>query len=423
MTGTTPATSATENSAATNVAAATSYDCVVSGAGVTGLAAGLLVAQAAPQARVAIIAPRFRRTAADLRTAALFPQSLETLHAAGLAQAHDLGTPLAGIRIVDDTERLLKAPDVVFLAQEIGEPSFGHNIANADLVEALEAVCAQVPNVARVMASVRAVEASGDSVRLELDAGQEVATACVIAADGRESLMRRSCGIAAKTWSHGQAALTSSFFHSRAHGQISTELHGCDGPCTTVPFGDHRSSLVWMMRTHQAKRLAGAHGGEDGAPPPVFVEALQAKVGGFLGQIDAVAPPRPVPLSMLLAERFAAGRVCLVGEAAHAFPPIGAQGLNLGLRDVASAARLIGQALANGQDPVAAGVMPRYHRDRWLDVQARTRGVDLLNRSLIDAFPALPLMRGAGLHVMAAVPALRQVVMRQGMRGLSLLRA
>ena len=395
--------------------AAERLTCAVVGGGVTGLSAALLLHRSCPDARIALIAPEFKRAAADLRTAALFPPSLDTLRAAGLGEAAQMGAALEGIRIVDATGRLLRAPEVLFSADEVPERSFGRNIPNADLVEALEALC-RAAGLARTVRAVTGAKAGPDGVSLTLDDDTALVADVVIAADGRRSLMRRISGVPAKEWTYDQVALTTWFSHERPHSGISTELHGREGPCTTVPLADGRSSLVWMMRRERAEALAP----EAGAPAPTkaFVDALQAQVGGFLGTLSDVAAPRPVPLTLMLAERYAGPRVLLVGEAAHAFPPIGAQGLNLGLRDAAAAVRLVAEAVNAGRDPGATAVTERYHRRRWLDIQARTRGVDLLNRSLIDDLPVLPMLRGAGLHVLSALPALRRAVMRQGMRGM-----
>jgi 2-octaprenyl-6-methoxyphenol hydroxylase len=169
------------------------------------------------------------------------------------------------------------------------------------------------------------------------------------------------------------------------------------------------SSLVWVERPEEAARLKDL-------PQDLFADELEQRLQGLLGTISGIGPRAIFPLSGLTADRLAAQRVALVGEAAHVLPPIGAQGLNLGFRDAAVLAEVAGSAKASGGDPGADSVLAEYARRRAGDVLSRTMAVDLLNRSLISGFLPLHLARGAGLHLLGAFPALRHLVMREGMQ-------
>ena len=105
--------------------------------------------------------------------------------------------------------------------------------------------------------------------------------------------------------------------------------------------------------------------------------------------------------------------MALIGEAAHVFPPIGAQGLNLGRRDVAA----LRGAVAGAENPGEDSALVAYDRSRQADVRLRTGAVDALNRTLLtDLLPA-DLMRGAGLLALSRIAPLRRLVMRQGLAG------
>ncbi|MEO0729968.1 MAG: FAD-dependent monooxygenase [Pseudomonadota bacterium] len=412
------------------VSAADDNAMVVVGAGPVGLAAALLAAKrlaTTPKAGdVLLIAPpqltgsKIR----DHRTAAVFHDGCDMLREAGADEGlFRSSAELAGIRMIDISDRLLRAPDVTFMARDVGLETFGHNLANADIVSALEQAVDAAPGVRRILARVTQIafdgakgnNGSGTQARLDLDNGATVRTKAVIAADGRNSPLRHAAGISTRQWSRGQVAITSRFAHARAHNNISTELHDRGGPCTTVPLPGNRSSLVWMMREADVASAIGDAQTESG-----LQAALQSRVGSYLGAISDVVAPKTVALKSLVANRLAQRRVFLVGEAGHAFPPIGAQGLNLGFRDVADAVDLVVGAIRAGEDPGADRVTARYHTKRWPDVEARSQGVDILNESLIATGPLLPLARGAGLHAVSAIGPLRRLLMSHGMAGVSL---
>ena len=117
-------------------------------------------------------------------------------------------------------------------------------------------------------------------------------------------------------------------------------------------------------------------------------------------------------MAVATANEFAARRVALVGEAAHVFPPIGAQGLNLGLRDAVTIAEIAGDIHHAGGDIGAATA--EYDRRRRPDITSRTAAIDLLNRSLLSDFLAVQGLRGLGLYVLDRIGPLRRAAMREG---------
>ena len=107
-------------------------------------------------------------------------------------------------------------------------------------------------------------------------------------------------------------------------------------------------------------------------------------------------------------------RIALIGEAAHAIPPIGAQGLNLGLRDAAIIGELAVETCRHGGDAGAADVLSRYDAARRIDIKSRTLAVDLLNRSLLSDFLPVQGARGLGLYLIDRIGPLRRAVLREG---------
>jgi 2-octaprenyl-6-methoxyphenol hydroxylase len=383
----------------------------VVGAGPAGLASALAL-QRLGMAPV-IVAPPYDpvRANADQRTTALIGPSLDFLENIG-AWPHCAAeaTPFSAVRIADDRGTLVRVPEVLFTAQEIGLAQFGANISNAALLHALHAT-AHHQAVARVdTAAVTHIEAGRGGVRLEIAEGGSVTAALVVAADGRSSIAPPAAGIAVRSWTYPQAAIAATFAHKRAHGGIVYELHRRSGPLATVPLKGLQSSLVWVEEPDEARRIASL-------ASDAFAELLEERLQGVLGTITDVSPRAIYPLSGATAERMGARRIALVGEAAHVVPPIGAQGLNLGLRDAASLADCVARAKAEGLDIGAARVLDAYHEARSADVAARSGAIDLLNRSLLADFLPLDLARGAVVHMIARSAKLREAFMRGGLGG------
>ena len=117
------------------------------------------------------------------------------------------------------------------------------------------------------------------------------------------------------------------------------------------------------------------------------------------------------PMSRQSVARLTATRLALIGDAAHALPPIGAQGLNLGLRDVED---LIA-AVSRVEDIGGAATLKRYAEARRADVALRMIAVDGLNRALLAHFAPIDLARGLGLAALAAIGPLRRLAMREGL--------
>jgi len=385
--------------------ASTLYDVSVIGGGPAGLAAGIALAQAG--ARTALVARRLPY--ADNRTTALLGASVDLLESLDVwSHCKDKAAALQVMRLVDDTNRLFRAPEVRFSSHEIGRDAFGYNIDNRSLMLALEARAAEFSNLVRFDDEAESVVIEADDVAIRTASGQFLTARLVVGADGRHSLCREAAGISVTRRDLTQTALTFNVGHSRPHRNISTEFHTPAGPCVFVPLPGNRSSVVWVSAPAEAERLRGLRDEELSA-------AIEKQSHSILGRMS-VEPGRSLfPLAIERPQSFARDRIALVGEAAHVVPPIGAQGLNLGLRDAADIARLAGEAIASGQDPGAEDVLKRYDRARRPDILSRTFVIDMANRSLLNDFLPLQPVRAVGMHLLGAIGPLRRLAMREGL--------
>ncbi|MEA2939310.1 MAG: 2-octaprenyl-6-methoxyphenol hydroxylase, partial [Alphaproteobacteria bacterium] len=346
--------------------------------------------------------------AGDNRTTALLAGSVRALETLGVwERCREHAAPLRVMRIVDDTRRLLRAPEVRFEAHEIGLPAFGYIIENRFLLAALETRAHELPALKLIEEDADAVAVEDAKVVVTLKSGAAIAARLAIGAEGRRSLCRAAAGIATDGWNYPQTALTFNFGHSLPHHDISTEFHSESGPFTLVPLPGRRSSLVFVTDPAEAPRLAALS-------DEAMAAEIERRSHSILGHVT-VEPGRGIfALMVETARSFGAHRIVLVGEAAHVMPPIGAQGLNLGLRDAATIAEFVVAAHRDGGDIGAADLTARYERMRRADVTSRTLAVDLLNRSLLSGFLPLQGARGLGFYLLQRIGPLRRAIMREG---------
>ena len=373
----------------------------VIGTGAAGALAALTLSRAGHD--ITLVGPAI--STSDKRTAAIMAPGLRLLHELGLLLTLEIDTaPLKVMQIIDGTKRLLRSPSVSFHAHEVGEDAFGRNIPNAVLNATLGKALAS-STVHMIEGSVSKVDEKQNSVVLSLSNGATLEYEAIIGADGQNSLCRTAAGIATRETTLPQSALVGAFSHTKHHGFTSIEFHTETGPCTTVPLpGGHRSSFVWVLKPEQAAELSAK-------TPAEIAKALEARIASILGAvtIDETIGTQVWPLTGVLASKAAAGRIALIGEAAHRFPPIGAQGLNLTLRDIVELRRV----LAENSEPKTS--FSFYAANRARDIQLRYASVMALNRSLLSDLLPVQAVRSVGLSILSRVPVLRGFVMREGM--------
>jgi len=376
---------------------------IVAGTGPAGLTAALGLADAGFQ--VNLVGPAANR--ADARTTALMTPALAYLDTLGaLARFRAEAAPLRVMRIVDVTQRLIRSATVTFHAAEIDEDYFGLNIPNSVLNGALEDAVLAATGIRWHREFVESWSLSDSGATATLAGGTQLSASLAVAADGRLSAARLAAGIRTIARPFPQSALVVSFTHSRPHASISTEFHTETGPFTQVPLPGDRSSLVWVVEPHTAETLAALG-------PVALSDEIERRMQSMLGKVTVDSPVQVYPLGVTLPMTFAKNRVALVGEAAHTFPPIGAQGLNLGIRDVQ---QLVEIARANADDPGAPSALAAFDARRRPDILARTGAVSLLNRSLLSSMLPAQIARSAGLGLLGAFAPLRALFMREGLR-------
>jgi len=388
-------------------------DILISGGGVAGLTAAAAFGSAGFE--VLCIEPTAPVTdaaspGADLRTTAFLTPSIAVLDAAGLWQRlAPQAAALQIMRIVDAGGKQQEPRQVKdFDAGEVSDQPFGWNLPNWLLRREMLARLDELPNVIfRTGVSTTALVTRDDEALVTLSDGTQVAARLVVAADGRNSTMRTAAGIGVKTFRYGQKALTFAVTHLVPHQNVSTEIHRSGGPFTLVPLpdvdGKPASAVVWMERGPEAQRLFAL-------PEAAFEAEINARSCLILGPLTLASKRMVWPMIAQLAHAMAGQRVALMAEAAHVVPPIGAQGLNMSLADLACLLDL-----AKTHPLGSVQMLQAYHRRRHGEVTARVLGIDALNRASMAEAPLLRDLRAAGLSLLHGFTPLRRTLMRAGL--------
>lgn len=377
-------------------------DVIVVGGGLAGIAAAVSLARSGVS--VIHLAPQ---APPDRRTSALMMPSVDFLAQAGLVDnPASLGHPLTAIRIIDATSRLIRAPETLFDAAEAGLTAFGWNFGNAALLERFQSA-APTTGLETRSQPITGYRRTGAIGTVTLADGTTLSAPLVVGADGKKSLLRAAAGITPREHVFAEAALVCDLELGRPIGGTSVEFHYPHGPFTLVPAGGNRANLVWIDEEPVLRQTLAAG-------PDALCAAFTERAQRLFGSITRVSPAVVFPLSSLTVDTAGKDGVALVGEAAHAFPPIGAQGLNLGLRDVADVVAAV--TAADRADPEWGIAASRDYAKRRAGDLARTGAmVDTLFRSLLADMLPTQALRAGGLWALNLLPGLRCQAFAVGM--------
>ena len=385
-------------------ATAIEADVLVVGGGLVGLSLGIGLAQGGLEVAVVDREPPASQALPtfDGRVSAIAHASRRALEALGIWRHLLAAEPILDIRVTDGNSPLF----VHYDHRELGAEPFGHMVENRHLRLALQAVVTETPGL-RLMApaSVATLERGPAGIEARLTDGSRVRAALVIGAEGRNSPTREAAGIRTTTWSYGQAGIVCTVRHEKPHQGVAQERFLPVGPFAILPMTGNRSSLVWTEREDLAPALLAL-------PEAEFLAELATRFGDYLGRLEVEGPRWSYPLSFLHAERYVDHRLALAGDAAHGIHPISGQGLNLGLRDVATLVEiLVGQGRLGLDigDPLALEAYERWRRVDSFVLGAITDG---LNRLFSNDIAPIRLVRDLGLGLVEQLPPLKRVFMR-----------
>ena len=262
----------------------------------------------------------------------------------------------------------------------------------------------------RCPARVQGLQQDDDGATLELDDGVRIDARIAIAADGGQSTLRDLAGIATATEDYGQCGVVAYVATERAHESTAWQRFLPTGPlaflpCAPWPDAPNVSSIVWTLPDDEAQRVRAL----DDA---MFAEELTRAFASRLGDARPLTPRVAFPLRRQLAERYLAGRVLAMGDAAHVVHPLAGQGVNLGLRDVAALRDAVARALARKADWAAPHRLERWARARRSDATASAHAFSAINRAFSNDALLPTLLRGHALGLAGRIAPLSRALWR-----------
>tara|TARA_B100001059_G_scaffold45189_1_gene37798 strand:- start:570 stop:1742 length:1173 start_codon:yes stop_codon:yes gene_type:complete len=153
----------------------------------------------------------------------------------------------------------------------------------------------------------------------------------IIAADGKNSQIKKIVGNKTFKKSYNESALVLNFFHKKTLNNTAYEIFYKTGPLAILPMksskGFFQSTIIWSNDNDFLKKLISFEN--------IFIKnLLEEKIGKIVGNITEINSSQIFPLSAHINDSFINKRLIYVGDAAHSIHPIAGQGWNLGVNDV-----------------------------------------------------------------------------------------
>ena len=381
------------------------YDIIIVGGGMVGATLALALSRE-PSFHIALIearepAPLLSHDAYDLRVSAL------TRSSEFILQNLNIWQQLMPSRLSAFTDMFVwedEQSELHFDSADMGEAWLGHLIENRHLQQTCLDICKRQANIDLISP---AKPLSYEDNTLELDNGQVLQAALVVAADGAHSPLREWAGIPLKGWTYQQKGLVCTVTTEQAHRQTAWQRFLAEGPLAFLPLPDpHQCSIVWSLNTDNADGLLTL-------PDKQFIDELNEAFQFKLGRVTAVSERAAFPLQLRHAEAYIKPGLALVGDAAHTIHPLAGQGVNIGLLDAASLADIVIDAAQHGRDIGCLHTLQKYQRQRRADNTMMQLSMDMFKRVFSESLPPIKWLRQTGLRCVNKSQWLKNLFMQQ----------
>jgi len=226
-----------------------------------------------------------------------------------------------------------------------------------------------------------------------LSTGEKIRSNLIIGCDGKNSVTARFANINKFGWNYNQTSLVCALDHEKPHNSCAYQLFKPSGPIAILPLPGNRSSIVWTENNKTAAFISQLN-------KKNYTKSLKSKINLDLGEISLSGKQFSYPLALTLRENFISNRVALVGDSAHGIHPLAGQGLNLGLRDVASIGEIVINAHRRGEDIGTLTVLKRYETWRRFETSMMAATTDIINKTFSNNNMILKTFTNLGLRVL-----------------------
>ncbi|USA45601.1 2-octaprenyl-6-methoxyphenyl hydroxylase [Acinetobacter sp. C26M] len=394
---------------------------IIVGGGMVGLSLALMLAKSniAVKLLEAVKYPNFDdenvapyHSSFDARNTALSRRSVQIYQKLDLWEAlQQHATPILQVHITEQGS-FGKAR---LVAEQEKVESFGQVIENAWLGRVLLTQVRQQPLIELIDGvQVTSLTQDADQVQIEAMRNGEyihsLKSKLVIAADGRDSFCRQAIGVGVDEHDYDQVAIVTTVQTSKPHQHVGFERFSALGPLALLPLpGEYRRSVVWPVKKGTEAEWLGEENDQH------FLDALQETYGDRAGKFEKTGKRFSYPLSQVLADKQAVGRVVLMGNAAHTIHPVAGQGFNLCLRDADVLVRFLMEQLAKSDDIGAPENLLAYEQSRLKDQQRVIKFCDSVVRGFSNQNPILKLLRNTGLIAFDVIPGVKPLVANYAM--------
>jgi 2-octaprenyl-6-methoxyphenol hydroxylase len=390
------------------------YDVLIAGGSFVGLSLAIAMMRSSGGGlKVAVVDATPLESARDRghdgRASALSAASKQLFQSLGVWERVEAQVqPITGIDITDSQLGSLVRPTLLHFDGDLesGGPA-AFMLENYVLRDALIEAAREIEGLTFLAPEkVTDFETTLHGVVARLGGGMSVEAALLVAADGRNSALRKSAGIKTIGWSYRQSGIIATLRLEKPHGGLAIQHFLPSGPFAILPLTGNRVSLVWTQESARARQVV-AMDDED------FLIHAKKRIGARFGILEIAGPRAAFPLNMHLARSFVAARVALAGDAAHGVHPLAGQGLNIGLRDVAALTEVMVESSRLGLDLGSAPVLERYQRWRRFDSAFSALAMDRINSLFTNDSAPLRSIRSLGLGLVDRAPALKKFFVRE----------